>query len=269
MENKNKSIKERLVALIARLGHMDNIITVVGISAAGILAAAVALVLVLDAVRGGRTSPVSGGDERYSADPTTALICLDPGHGFGDPGADSEFLGELDESDINLSVALKVRDILKNRGITVIMTRDGGGDDAPSPDSEDGLMTPVERAEFANSAGATHYISLHCDSYTADPSVSGARIYYHTGDLYSSESFRLSRSVGRSVKELTGGGEVAVKGMGDSDAYYVIKNVNSPSVLLEMGFITNEDDALSMLDSGWQDSMAAGIAEGILNFLTQ
>ena len=55
--------------------------------------------------------------------------------------------------------------------------------------------------------------------------------------------------------------------MTSSEAYYVIKHITAPSVLIEMGFITNESDASNMLSEEWRQKMAESVAAGIVNSL--
>lgn len=77
------------------------------------------------------------------------LIAVDPGHGGKDPGA---LIEGYKEKDINLNVALKLRDILTKNGIDVIMTRD-----------KDKTVDLQQRCDIANKAHANYFISIHCN----------------------------------------------------------------------------------------------------------
>ncbi len=146
---------------------------------------------------GGQRRPADGGEAEAVLKPATAptpsaaptptpsgpLICIDPGHGYSDGGSESQYLDVygMTEKDINLPVALKVRDILIEKGYNVIMTRDS--DKIPEGADADGdgfyYRKTEDIARFANETGCEYFFSIHCDSYPADESVSGTRFYYY------------------------------------------------------------------------------------------
>jgi N-acetylmuramoyl-L-alanine amidase len=61
--------------------------------------------------------------------------------------------------------------------------------------------------------------------------------------------------------------EVPIIGKDMAEAYYVTKMLSMPSVLIEMGFITNSDDAVNLLSDGWRDTFVAGAVQGILDYI--
>ena len=197
-------------------------------------------------------------------------VCIDPGHGYDDPGADSAFLGdEYSEADINLDVALKVREILTKYKVNVIMTHDDSEPNDSVPQNEEGkrVIDPVWRADFANSnADISLFVSLHCDSYPQGESVNGVRIYYMPKAKSGEYAAVLAKDCADGIKNIFSE-EVMLKPMAPDDAYYVIKHINVPSVLIEMGFITNAEDATDMLDDAWRQNMAEGIANGIIEYI--
>jgi len=197
-------------------------------------------------------------------------VCIDPGHGYDDPGADSDFLGEeYAEADINLDVALKVREILARYKVNVIMTHDTSEPDDSVPQNEEGkrVIDPVWRADFANAnTDISLFVSLHCDSYPQSESVSGVRIYYMPKAKSGEAAEELAKECAGGIESIFNE-DVMLKSMSPDDAYYVIKHINVPSVLIEMGFITNPDDAADMLDDSWRQRMAEGIANGIIEYI--
>ena len=60
-----------------------------------------------------------------------------------------------------------------------------------------------------------------------------------------------------------------VKTMADDDAFYVIKKIGVPSVLCEIGFVTNQTDAANMLDEAWRQAAAQAIADGIIAYINE
>ena len=177
-------------------------------------------------------------------------ICVDPGHGFDDPG--TSYDGVL-ESEINLAVALKLRDLLVQNGFEVIMTHETNS----SPDIS--LLSLDSRCQLANSSDVDLYISLHCNSYEDDESVSGIRLYHYT---HASEaSLQYAETVAAAIaSEL----DATCPVFGEN--YQVTREVSMPSILVEMGFITNEGDRTLFQDEAWQEKMAAGAFNGIKSY---
>ena len=99
------------------------------------------------------------------------VVCLDPGHGGADPGATN---GDLQEKEINLDVAYKVKELLEADGYSVVMTR-----------SDDSNPTNEERYTTANSAGASVLVSIHTNSVlkNADTVDGSMALYFKTDDM--------------------------------------------------------------------------------------
>ncbi len=199
--------------------------------------------------------------EREPSDKKGITICVDPGHGYEDGGTSSEFLGDVLEKDITLSVSKLVKKELESRGFDVVLTHDGENfPKAPNDDGND-RFKPQERAAYANSLGNSidYYLSIHCNSFDT-PDVTGLIVYY----------------VDDAVKGTVGDTEIATvikdtiaedfsdyKVSLNTFQYYVIRYTKVPASLIELGFVTNESDAKKMLDEEWQKSMAASIADGL------
>ena len=268
--NEKPQAKENILAIINRHKHLNRIIAVAGGAAGLILVAVIIAVIVLNIPQeslptnavyddGGKLTGILG-------EPT---VCVDPGHGYDDPGADSELLGEdTAEREINFDVALRVRDILESYGVQVVMTHDTNVPDDSIPQNGDGkhVIDPIWRADFANALSPDLFVSLHCDSFPGDRSVKGTRIYYMSSAKGGKEAARVAGFCAGEI-EKTFEGEVKLRNMTSSEAYYVIKHITAPSVLIEMGFITNETDASNMLSEEWRQKMAESVAAGIVNSL--
>ena len=193
-------------------------------------------------------------------------ICVDPGHGFDDPGTFNDFLGDKYERDISLAVAMKLKHHLELLGFTVIMTHDGSSFPRTVIDDGNNKFRPEERVSYANSLGNTidYYISLHCNDYAQDPEVRGTRIYY--GDNVDTESQPHDDITESLAAKLTEDFPDAKEPFVDKGNFYVIKYTHIPSSLVEMGFVTNEEDAANMIDPEWQDKFAKSLADGLNNY---
>lgn len=189
------------------------------------------------------------------------VICIDPGHGYTDSGTGSDYLGEVYEKDIVLKLGIMVIEQLRADGYTVIATREN---DIP-PEGSDPLyrFNPMERVEAVENMNPKPdlFVSLHCNSYEADSSVYGSRMYYYEPSHPLTTD--LAKNIADSVWEVLGEKEPLLKSMTSEEAYYVIRMQKIPCVLFEIGFVTNETEAKNMLDEEWLAKMASGIVLGI------
>jgi len=184
---------------------------------------------------------------------TEKYVVIDPGHGGSDPGA----LGTLDEkeireSDLTLSISKKVRDYVKAAGYKVYMTRE-----------RDIYKTLVERPAYANDLDAAVFVSIHINSAENSPEANGTEVYYaasNNDDSYGTTSEQLAKNLLKAMVKNMGSVNRGVK----TAEHAVTKRSYMPSSLVEVGFISNEDELRNMTDEEYQDKIAKGIAEGIL-----
>ena len=202
------------------------------------------------------------------------IVAIDPGHqgphvdmsakeengpGSGEmkakaTGGTTGAYTDLPEYQLNLDVALKVRDLLEERGYQVVMARE----------DNDTAISNKERAHLANEAGADVCVRIHANG-SEDPSVQGALCLVmspdnpYAGQLYE-ESNRLAESVLAAYCDATG---FANQGVVTNDTMTGLNWSEIPVMILEMGFMTNEHDDTKMADAAFQDVMAKSIADGI------
>lgn len=179
-------------------------------------------------------------------DPQRSTIVIDPGHGGGRTGAQYEGIAE---KTINLSVSKRLQAILRGYGYNVVMTRTG--------DADVGLY---ERADIANAVEADLFVSLHSNAAPNYPDFSGIYTYYHPS---SGRGARLAQAIQTPLTRLTGGIDRGIK----SADFVVLRETEMCAVLVEMGFMTNHDELMNLIDDGYQDKLAQGIAEGIVTYL--
>lgn len=176
------------------------------------------------------------------------LVVLDPGHGGEDPGA---VVGEQQEKDINLAVALQIREQLEDReGIAVVMTRD-----------EDASLTLLERAELANGNQADLFVSVHANSLE-DASYDGIMTFCHP-DKSSGQA--PAKAIQAAVAAATGAADRGVR----REDYAVLRETAMPAVLVETGFMTCPQELDKLTDPEYQALLAQGIARGILDYFKQ
>lgn len=187
-------------------------------------------------------------------------VVIDPGHGGPDGGASS---GDVQEKDLNLSVALKLRDILGENGYAVVMTRET--DDIQM--GENGKYSKKadlsHRMDVLNSANSDVFISIHMNKFT-DPKYSGAQVFSSdNGD----ESKRLGEAIQASLKNnLDNSNTRAAKG--NERNVYILRNAKGPAVLVECGFLSNADELQKLTDEEYQKKLAEAIQKGMEDYLS-
>ena len=170
-------------------------------------------------------------------------VVVDAGHGGSDGGTVS---GKAVEKDINLSVAWKLKAILENNKIEVILTR-----------SSDEKISLAERTSVANGSNADFFISLHCNFYEKDARIAGLECYYNNSNETESKGYAESIIDAVSLSE-----DIETR-YAKTEGYYVLRNTQMPAVLVEMGFLSNDSESQKLLDDDYQESLAQRIAEGI------
>ena len=168
-------------------------------------------------------------------------------------GTTGKFSG-LHEYELNLDVSLLLRDELESRGYEVVMTRE----------DHDTAISNKERAELAAAEGADILVRIHANG-SEDTSVNGALAMVpsqsnpYVGDMYE-ECYELGDDILKAYCESTG---IADDGVQYYDNMSGINWSTIPVTILEMGFMSNQNDDLLMADETFQPVMAEGIANGI------
>jgi N-acetylmuramoyl-L-alanine amidase len=184
-------------------------------------------------------------------------IVVDPGHGGPDTGA----IGPSGtyEKNNNLPVGLYLADMLRASGAHVIMTR--STDVSPAGANYTELNDLQARVNIANQNKADLFVSIHNDSFT-NPDAGGTTTYYSVDSPVASQSQALGVDIQQEVVKKLGLYNRNVK----SANFYVIKNTIMPSVLVELGFISNPTEEKLLSSPDFQKKAAEGIYQGILAY---
>ena len=179
-------------------------------------------------------------------------ICIDPGHGGFDPGAIGP--SGLCESDVVLSIGLKLREKLKLQGINVVMTRDT--DTALGKNINEDLNN---RVAISNKNNADYFVSIHCNS-AVNKKASGTETYCYK---FGGQGERLAKAIQEKLFHVVGLPNRGVK----EGNFAVLRNTYMPAVLIETAFISNPAEENLLADERWQGVFAEAIAVGICNHL--
>lgn len=172
-------------------------------------------------------------------------VYIDPGHGGQDPGAQGH---GLDEKDLTLAIALKLRSILQNdyENVDVKMSR-----------SSDTTRSLSQRSSDANAWDADFFLSIHINS--GPSSAQGYEDYIYSGLSNSSKTAQYQDIIHAEVMKMN-----QLKDRGQKKAnFHVLRETNMPAILTENGFISNDHDAALMKQSAWIQKVAQGHANGI------
>ncbi|MCM3715465.1 N-acetylmuramoyl-L-alanine amidase [Alkalihalobacillus oceani] len=174
------------------------------------------------------------------------VIVVDPGHGGRDPGAGAH---GVREKDVVLNVGLKLKRKLEAAGATVVMTR-----------SSDTFIELSQRVAIANNRNADAFVSIHGNS-AGSSSASGTETYWHV-NYSGAESKRLATAIQSEMIKTLNTRDRGVK----EGNFQVIRNTKMPSVLVELGFLTNQAEAKRLATDAFQESAADAIYQGTVNF---
>ena len=169
------------------------------------------------------------------------VIVIDPGHGGIDGGA--TFNGVI-EKNVTLPISLRLRDYLQEQGALVLMTREKDVDLASSNSRsirERKRTDLIARTKFINNSEADLYISVHANAF---PQVNskGAQTFYSPKFSENKQAAKLMESV------------------------YLVKHANKPGVLVEVGFLSNDEERRNLQNKVYQDDIALSIYTGVIRY---
>lgn len=185
------------------------------------------------------------------------VVVIDAGHGGGAPGAIKQ--GVM-EKDINLAIVKELKELLdkNDRNIGVYYTR-----------TEDVNPTFEQRAQLGGKAGANIFVSVHSNS-TLDglmSSYNGTEVMYD--ELKSEEGFSSKRLAQICLEETIAVLGSKNNGVTYGNSIYIIRNSEVPVALVEVGFMTNQQELNKLTTQEYQKKAAQGIYNGILRALDE
>lgn len=204
-------------------------------------------------------------DDSEEVTPKNKIVVIDPGHGGKDPGAVN---GSVQEKQINLAHGLKVKKYLEDLGYTVYMTRTT--DTTCQAANNLGYDDLNCRVVFAANKKADIFVSIHANA--SIPGVRGTETFYNetsnydgNKNPYPAQSKQLANNVHTKFQPVFGSNNRGVK----NNNLYVNRMAKMPSILLELGFITDTTDKNKMIDPGYQDRVSKAIAQGVDNYFSK
>lgn len=170
-----------------------------------------------------------------------ATVILDAGHGGADWGA--EYYGRLEKDD-NLRLTLAIGDILQNAGVNVLYTR-----------TDDVYDLPAEKARMVNESGADYLVSIHRNSSPYPNQYTGVESLVYNRDTIAGE---MAENINAQLERVG----FVNQGVNERRNLIVLNRTRIPAVLVEVGFINNDEDNY-LFDTRFYET-ADAIARGIL-----
>ncbi len=192
-------------------------------------------------------------------------VIVDAGHGSPDGGASSE--SGLLEKDINLSIAEKLKDLLKLCGYNVIMTRTGDEaiyDENSATIREKKRSDIKNRVRIATSNPGAVFVSIH-QNWFSDKKQNGAQIFYSPN---SDGSRLLAERIRARITDMIQPDNKREIKKSDSDIY-ILQNVDNDAVLVECGFLSNMEEAMLLATDDYQFKLAFAVAAGIADHISE
>lgn len=188
------------------------------------------------------------------------IIIIDAGHGGVDPGA---VKGDIYEKNINLSIALKLRDFCLAFGLETVMirTEDISVHDKSATTLRSKKQSDLKnRVKTVNSYENTVLISIHQNMYEEEKYY-GTQVFYGTGDNSKLLALLLQDTV---IEYLQNQNTRKVK---NGTNLYILENSQAPSVMVECGFMSNQEELKKLTDEEYQINFAYALSVGILKYI--
>lgn len=178
-------------------------------------------------------------------------IVLDAGHGGVDAGASNKYIVE---KEMNLTLVKKLKTELTSRGATVYLTRKND-DDLSTSTVNRKRNDLYNRAKYINEVSPDMYISMHLNSINSSE-WKGFQVFYTNKNK---ENKYIASTITDYLKDSISN----VREIKENNTYYMYKHITSPGILIEAGFISNQEENYLLRQEWYQDKMVKLISDGI------
>ncbi|MCH5147214.1 MAG: N-acetylmuramoyl-L-alanine amidase [Clostridiales bacterium] len=186
------------------------------------------------------------------------VIVIDAGHGGIDAGVVGR-VTDVKESDINLAIAKQLKSYFSEAGFTVVMTRTSNGGLYGLPNSGFKMRDMKKRKQIIEESSADMVISVHQNSCPLE-TRRGGQVFYNPD---SECGKALADCIQSSLNNMK---ECVKKSSALAGDYYMLKCTESPSVIVECGFLTNGEDEKLLSSPEYQKSVAYAIFKGAVSY---
>lgn len=181
-------------------------------------------------------------------------VVLDAGHGSSDSGKVG--INGVLEKDINLSISKKTKKYLEEKRIRVVMTRDKDESLAEGENGNRKVQDMKARVKRINDTKPDLAVSIHQNSYHEE-SIHGAQVFYYE---HSESGEKDARILQEALLAVDPDNTRQVKA---NTTYYLLKRTEVPILIVECGFLSNQEEAEKLASEDYQKELAKAIANGI------
>lgn len=185
-------------------------------------------------------------------------IVIDAGHGGSDPGKVG--VNGLEEKEANLAIAQYVEKLLKEEKIEVVMTRNEDEMLAEKKGEKTKVGDMKARVARINAEKPLMAVSIHQNSYPQE-SIKGAQVFYYT---HSEEGKKAAEIMQNALLALDESNHRKAKA---NDTYYLLKRTESPTIIVECGFLSNMEEAELLKQEKYRKEVAEAIVTGIKAYM--
>lgn len=196
----------------------------------------------------------------YAATYSAPVIVIDAGHGGIDAGVRGKTSG-VKESDVNLAIAYELREYFLDAGFSAVLTRKSQAGLYGVPTKGFKRRDMQSRRDVIISSGADMVISVHQNFYS-DSSRRGAQVFF---DNDSESGKKLAVCIQNSLNSMENATRAVGPLVGD---YYMLKCTESPSVIVECGFLSNQADEELLVTEQYRKEIAYAIFAGAVSYFS-
>ena len=191
---------------------------------------------------------------------TNRVIVIDAGHGTPDEGAESN--NGVTEAEINLRIALKLQNLLEQSGAKVILTRSNETAiyDIDKKTLREKKVSDIHnRVKIGNESSADIFVSIHLNKIPQNQ-YWGWQCFYNQNEKSKILAENLQNNLNEAIQKENK--RIAMK----LDTVYIMKNVEIPISIVECGFLSNEEEEKKLQEDDYQNRLAWGIYNGIMDY---
>lgn len=188
-------------------------------------------------------------------------IVIDAGHGVPDEGAQSR--NGTTEAETNLKIAIKLQNLLEQSGCNVILTRSDENAiyDLDSKTLKQKKISDIHnRVKIGNESSADAFVSIHLNKIPQQQYDGWQTFYKNNSEQGKKLATLIQSNLNESIQKENNRVAKTIENI------YIIKHVEVPIAIVECGFLSNEEEEKKLLEDSYQDRLAWGIYNGIIDF---
>ena len=199
--------------------------------------------------------------QQYHCQCLVRQLSLTHGHGKPDEGAQSS--RGTTEAETNLKIALKLQNLLEQSGASVILTRSDENAiyDIDAKTLKQKKISDIHnRVKIGNESSADIFVSIHLNKIPQQQ-YDGWQTFYNGSN---EDSRKLAVSIQNKLNDAIQKENSRIAKTIDN--IYIIKHVEIPTTIVECGFLSNQEEERSLLEDEYQNKLAWGIYNGVINY---